>query len=387
MAGEEEAIGALGLLILIGLASRLFLKKTGLSDLFILMLVGIAAGLFIPAQTIQTLSAFALPFAAITLFMIILGEGLNISIEHAKHLHKALLLGTFSFFFSFLSIFVILNFAIDAELFVLLTVASIFGGIAPELALSVISGLGRGKEAAAIGELEAVFSDALSIMLALVFLSAAISGKEPQFLPFELAFEVLLSVAAGAVFAAFWKAFLFKSEEEHQHLLVIGLAAILYAISGLLGANGVISVFIFAFFLGNLSHPSINEMRRFQFELSFFLRTFFFVYLGMLLFHSPKPFELATIALACSLTLAFFRLVCTRLVLFIAPEAKEERILEFISGRGLTSAVLSVFTHQKFTSHGISSIDLPLFALFVIFFTNAISAFLLFKKRKLKAAG
>ncbi|MCX8196852.1 MAG: cation:proton antiporter [Candidatus Micrarchaeota archaeon] len=382
MAGGEEIIGALGLLIFVGLASRFFLKKTGLSDIFVLMLAGIIAGFFVSASDLSALSFLALPFASITLFMIILGEGLNLSLEHAKFAHKALFFGGLNFFVSFLAISALGYFAFKLEPFVALALAAIYSGVAPEILSGVLSGLNAGRETTAIGELEAVFADALSIMFAFLFISAAIGSHTFSFGAIDFVIAILLSVALGALFAAFWRFFFFKAESENQHLLVIGLAAILYVISAFFGANSVISVFTFAFLLGTLTHPSIEEMRRFQFEFSFFLRTFFFLYLGMLVLHSPKPVELAVFAVAISFLVAFLRLAIGKALLKLSVSAKEERILEYVSGRGLTCAVLSIIAYEKLSRYLVPVPDLPLLSLFVIFFTNSITAFLLLKKRK-----
>jgi len=194
-------------------------------------------------------------------------------------------------------------------------------------------------------------------------------------------FGVLLSMALGAVCAALWRAVLSKAEHENQHLLVIGIAAALYAVAGTLGADSVISVFTFAFFLGNIPHPSIEEMRRFQSEISFFLRTFFFVYLGMLLFHSPKPFEIGLFALALSLLLAIARLLSGKFAIFMEPSARINHLLESVSARGLTAAALAIIVANELASAGIApALDLPLLALFVIFFTNVLSAWLVIRK-------
>ncbi|VVB99469.1 Uncharacterised protein [uncultured archaeon] len=200
-----------------------------------------------------------------------------------------------------------------------------------------------------------------------------------------MAFAVLFSAALGAVCAALWRAFLSKAEHENQHLLVIGIAAALYAVSGALGADAVISVFTFAFFMGNISHPSIEEMRRFQSEISFFLRTFFFIYLGMLLFHSPKPLEIAAFAIAIAFLLAIARIAAGKLAGFMEPSARENRLLESVSARGLTAAVLSVVVYEELSAAGLTpSVDLPLLALFVIFFSNAVTAFLVIRKGGMK---
>lgn len=389
MAGQEAEIGALGVIILAGVLGRLFLKKTGFSDVFLLLVLGVAAGAVLPTDSVQWLSLLMLPLGAVALLMIIMDEGLRLSFESLrKQLHKALFLGLLSFTLAFL-----LSFAVSFGIFGLdvlysLIIAAIFASVAPELLSGFLSALGASESAKGIGEIEVTISDSLSVMLALV-LAGAVSrggfGISLSTLPGDIALVLLLSAACGSLLAALWKAFVSHIAEENEHLVAIGLAALLYAGASFIGANGVVSVFIFSFFLGNTTHQAIEEVRKFQSEITFFLRTFFFIYLGVLLFHSPKPAEVALFALAISLLLAFARMVSSRAVGFLDPTARKGRLLETVSSRGLSSAVLAVIVAGELSRTGAAqAIDLPLLALFVIFFTNLITAFFVIKKRKLE---
>ncbi|MCX8175394.1 MAG: cation:proton antiporter, partial [Candidatus Micrarchaeota archaeon] len=349
MEAQTAAIGALGVLILAGIGAHILLRKSGFSDVLLLILLGAAAGLFLPQQALSSLSGIALPFASIALLMIILDEGLNLSFEHFKRsAHKAAAFGAVSFALSFACGFALCMLLPGSSPLFSLLVGAMFASVAPELLSGFLSALGASKETAALGRLEAVLSDALSVIISLMIAHAIISGQESlQPIPYQVAFIFLFSVAAGSVFAAAWRAFICKIEHENQHLLVIGLAACLYAVSAALGADSVISVFTFAFFLGNISHPSISEMRRFQSEISFFLRTFFFVYLGMLLFHSPKPLQVGLFALSLSILLALSRLVSGKLACLLEPSARQSGILERVCARGLTLATLSIVVFEE----------------------------------------
>ena len=385
MAGQEAALGALGLLILAGVFSRAFLKMTGISDVFLLILLGVAAGALLPEQAVLGMQGIMLPLGAVALLMTMLDEGMVISLSSLqRHAHKAFLFGVSSFLLAAALGFLLAYFVAGFPLLLSLLIAAIFASIAPELLSGFLSSIGTSESVKSIGEIEAVFSEALSVILSLAIISAMIVQSEFSVsdIPLQLAFMFLLSLALGGVFAAVWKAIFSKVEHESIHLLVIGLAAVLYALAGSLGANGVIAIFAFAFLLGNTTHPSISEVRRFQSEIGFFLRTFFFVYLGALLFHSPKPAEVALFALALSLLLAAARLFSGRLVHFLDSSAKEDRLLESFSGRGLTCAILAVIAAGELSAAGIMlPIDLPLLALFTVFFTNAVSTCMVLRKR------
>lgn len=387
MAGQEAEIGALGIIILAGVVGRLFLRKTGISDVLLLLLFGALAGTLIPQSMVSGMGSLMLPLGAVALLMIILDEGLHLPLsELAKQAHKAVLFSLLSFALSFIFTF-ILSFAILGQGMLLsLVISAIFASVAPELVSGFLSAREAHESARGLSELESTLSDSLSVILTLLIVSSSMQGQagaDLGRLPLDLALALLLSAALGGVFAALWRGLVVKIAEENEHIMAIGLAALLYALSGALGANGVIAVFAFGFFLGNSSHKSVEELRRFHSEISFFLRTFFFVYLGVLLFHSEKPFEIGLFALALSLLLAVARVLASRAISVLEPTVRKGRLLESISSRGLTSAVLSVVVYHELELSGAKpAVDLPLLALFAIFFTNAISAFLVLRNRK-----
>jgi len=386
MAGQEAEIGALGAIILLGIFGRLFLKKTGFSDILLLLLFGALAGAVLPSSALDGMDFLLLPLGAVALLMIILDEGMHLPFSVLKkQLHKALLFSLLSFSISFIILFALSHYAFGQAAGVSLLIAAIFSSVAPELLSGFLHALGASETVRGIGEIEATLSDALSVMAALLLASSLSHGEGELSLssmPLEIAFTFALSAACGAVFAAGWRFSMKRLAEDNEHLFAIGLAAILYFFSGAIGANGVVAVFVFGFFLGNVSHKSVEGMQRFQSEMTFFLRTFFFVYLGLLLFHSEKSLEVGLFALAISILLALARQLSGRVMSFVEPEAAKCRLLELVSCRGLTPAVLAVVVSEELIVAGFPlPIDLPLLAMFVILFTNLITAGMVFKSR------
>jgi len=387
MAGQEAEIGALGVVILAGVVGRFFLQKTGISDVLLLLILGAIAGAFIPASAVAGLGGLMLPLGAIALLIIILDEGLHLQLsEMMKQAHKAVLFSMLSFALSFIFAFVLSYAALGQDMLISLVISAIFSSVAPELVSGVLSAREAHESARGLSELESTLSDALSVILTLLIVSSVLhsgAGLDWESLPLDIALMLTLSAALGGVFAALWKGVVVRLAGENEHITAIGLAALLYALSGAVGANGVITVFAFGFFLGNSPHKSVDELRRFHSEISFFLRTLFFVYLGVLLFHSQKPLEVALFALALSLLLAVARVLSSRAISLLEPTVRKGRLLESVSSRGLTSAVLSVVAYNELAISGAApQIDLPLLTLFVIFFTNAISAVLVLRNRK-----
>lgn len=386
MAGQEAVIGALGILIFAGIVGRIFLRKTGIPDVFLLLIAGACAGAMLPAAIMGQSKELLLPLGSVALLMIMLEEGLSLKVsELFSGAHKALFIGSLSFALCLLCAFSIGYFILGLSAMQSLLLGTIFASVAPELLSGFLSTAGASAAQGNIGRVEAVFTESLSVMLTLLILSGEGSGalSSPSEAVYSLAAIALYSLALGGAFAFFWKVGISKLEHENEHIAVIGLAALLYALCSRLGGNGVISVFAFGFLIGNSPGVNTEEVRRFQSEMSFFMRTFFFVYLGALLFHSPKQFEIALVALALSLSFAACRLAAGKALSVFERSLRTDRALFVVSSRGLTAAVLSVVAYGELSSAGTPfPLDLPLLALFVIFFSNLVSAYMALAKRK-----
>jgi cell volume regulation protein A len=387
MAGAEIEIGAIGLIILIGVIGRLFLKKTAISDIFLLIIFGAFCGIFLSSEFVLSFQPLLLELGALTLLMIILDEGLHLSLKELfLQLHKAVFFSFLSFALSFILTLFACAVLFKLDLMLSFLISSIFASVAPELLSSFFSARETEESTKSMAEIEATLSDSFSVILTFIFLEAIIHHQaqpQPDLLFAEIVLIFFISLALGALGAFIWKLSITKIAQGNEHLVSIGLAAIIYAISHNLGANSVISVFAFGFFIGNSGHKSIIEVKEFHSEISFFLRTFFFIYLGILIFHSPKSIEVGLFAMVLSVLLAFARAVASRIFSKFEPSIKKGRLIESVSSRGLTSAVLAVLVSEELHLAKIElDFNLPLVALFVIFITNAISAFLVFKNRK-----
>jgi cell volume regulation protein A len=140
---------------------------------------------------------------------------------------------------------------------------------------------------------------------------------------------------------------------KYNYMLTLALVFGLYSITEAVNANGGISVFVFGIVLGNAKHligllrmriekPVDPKIKVFQDEVTFFVRTFFFVYIGLLL--TPEHFTglvvLVSVALLGLLIIA--RWLTTRIVLPDLPSF-DMKIVMSMMPRGLAAAVLATF--------------------------------------------
>jgi NhaP-type Na+/H+ or K+/H+ antiporter len=182
---------------------------TGISDVFLLLLLGVGAGAFLPGDAIAGLQGIMLPLGAVALLMIMLEEGMLIPFENIhKHVHTAFAFGAVSFLLSAALIFAAAYFIAGIPLLFSLLIAAMFASVAPELLSGFFSSIGTSESVRGIGEIEAVFSEALSVILSLTIISVILvqSSFPVSDLPLQVSFIFLFSLALGGICAAAWKA-------------------------------------------------------------------------------------------------------------------------------------------------------------------------------------
>jgi len=173
------------------------------------------------------------------------------------------------------------------------------------------------------------------------------------------------------------------SGADYLYIATIGFMLAIYVMTSAVGGSGVIAVLTLAFTMSNmrliadplaiyLSVPSDVKqyIMNFQDEISFFLRTFFYVFLGLVLeirsFLSPEIYLMSLMALG---VLILTRFVATWTA--NAPESRDDKVFVFtMMAQGLTPAVLAttLLQYDVPMSH-----EIVMIATFIIIFTNIIT--------------
>lgn len=344
MAGGELVVGALGALIAIGITGSLFFKRTGINDVMLLILLGVAIGPLSGIVDANALAPFVPPIGAIALLMVVFSEGLNLSFENLRdNAFDVLLLGSLCFALTFGGSFAILYFALSWKMLDSLLLAAILCASAPEIIAIVSEDMKMGNKLRQIAKLEAVLADSAAVIVAFSLLGLVGMQSvqvDAQQIAYAAVFVAMLSIALGALCALAWHFLISAMYKKYEHLSALAIACFLFAASGIAGANGILGVFTFGFFIGN--RKSEGGLKLFQEEFAFLIRTFFFVYLGMLFV--PAQFAsgaVLLVGLALSVAVVLARRASVGAFAFFQPAAREDRVLGSLVQRGLSVAVLA----------------------------------------------
>lgn len=170
------------------------------------------------------------------------------------------------------------------------------GGTGPTVIVPMVRALKLGERVSAVLTVESGISDVLCIVVALALFSALELGRlQVGVTAAHALIELFATIALGAATAALW-ALLRAQLERHVRKDHLGTIAILFGMVGgadWLGLSGPMAALVFGLVLANLQgipglrrlgHGSAisGEEQYFIHELSFILKTYFFLYLGLI---------------------------------------------------------------------------------------------------------
>jgi len=348
------------LIIVIGFLGNYFFKRTGLPDMLFLIIIGVLVGPVLKLFEPSIVMGLAPYIAALALVFILFDGGMSLNIRQVlSHSPRAVLLAVLGFIFSMLGVALLMILLYRVPLQYGLLFGSIYGGSSSIVVVSLASKINVSEKCSTTLILESATTDILCIVVSLAIIGIIITGQANYL---AVATGITTKFVVGAVFGLIigiiWL-FLLKtvSPMPFSYMLTLAVVLLTYTVSENFGGSGALSSLLFGLILGNekeilkqlrrkeTSIVAVDAgLKRFESEIAFLIRTFFFVFLGII----------ATIS---SLSLLFLGIILTLLLLLvrlgvvwlttIGSELKKERsIMSFVLTRGLAAAVLATLPIQ-----------------------------------------
>ena len=385
--------------IIIGLAALFFIGhvlqwlfvRTKIPDLLLLIAGGFVigpSGLNIIQS--QHLGQVGTVLATVTLIIILYEGGLNLNASALlKSSLPALILSLLSFLLIAGATAFILSFAFSLPTAILVGLG--IGSTSSAVVFPLVKPLDLKEKTKTLLSLESAFTDVLAIIAFMAVMESVLSKNfsASTFL-IGVGAKPFLSIGLGAGFALAWSAL------RKAHLSLFNMpfsteawSLLAYGFIRLFGLSGEIGILAFGFTLANLNllpRPlgvifnqtpvTEREMSLLQ-AISFLLRTFFFLYLGMIIQVSSLSVFLWAFLLA-ALILAT-RYIAVRLVFSKKRYPLFDALVAFGMGpRGLACAVLATLPLQNKYSEGQFIQDVIFYVIFISILSS--SMFVIFGK-------
>jgi len=373
-------------IFLLGFLGNLFFKKTKVSDILILILLGLLIGpIFniIPESIIFTLRNYTTIFAAVALIVLTFDGGLYLNFYKViTEIKNAFLFTILVFIFTATLSTGILYYIFGFELIYAILLAVIIGGTSSEIIIPLITKSCATDKTKTIMSLESAITDVLCVISTVTIVGIIIAKTANTKLIIQGVFSAFaLAAVIGLIGGIVWSRILRDSQEvkSFSYFLSLSFLFLLYAVTEFLGGNGAFCVLIFGLVLGNASDifktfkmkdfTLDKTIHHFQTEISLVIKTFFFIYLGVIIDFKYINLNVILITAALVSLIIVIRILITKLLFFKNLEKKDKDLVVAMHTRGLAAAVLATYP----TSVGIQNVFTEKIigvALLVILITN-----------------
>jgi cell volume regulation protein A len=347
-------------IFLLGFLGNLFFKRTKISDIFVLILIGLLLGPIlniIPQSTIAYLRNYTSIFAAIALIVLIFDGGLYLNFYKViTEIRNAFLFTLLIFILTSILSGILLHFVFGFEWIYGLLLGVIIGGTSSEIVIPLITKSSASDKTKTVLTLESAMTDVFCVVATVTIVGIIISQMANTKLIIQNIFSAFaIAGVVGLIGGIIWSKILRDSEEVKgfSYFLTLSFLFLLYATTEFLNGNGAFCVLVFGLVLGNASDlfktfkmkdfTLDKTIHHFQTEISLVIKTFFFIYLGVIFDFKLINLEIILITLALVTLIIIIRILITKWLFFRHLEKKDKDLMVSMHTRGLAVAVLATY--------------------------------------------
>lgn len=295
-----------GLLVLAFVANRLALR-TGISDVLVLMATGVLLGPLLGVVEPERFQGVAQGFGTLALILILFEAGLELDLwQTMRHFPGGSVLAVFSYAVSVLAIAFVAHRTLALPFRSALIAGGVLGGVSSSVTLPVLQHLGLRPKVRIALLIEASLADVLSVLFVAALLDIGPrTGSMIMGLLRGFSAEFGISLVLGIIAGVGWSFLLpALSDQRFWQVLSFGAVLLVYAVTDVAGGGPLLAVLIFGLTLTNVpearrrlipkmplaaarlpveaiaTEPHVGLLA-FHAELSFLVRTFFFVLMGV----------------------------------------------------------------------------------------------------------
>lgn len=340
--------------LIVGLLSELAFRVTKVPNILWLMIFGALIGPVGKIADPKTIIPIIPAFSSLAIALILFDAGMHMKMGKAlREIPRATLLGLLSFSLSALVAALATHIIFEFTLIESLVFGLIIGSTGSGTVASIMSKLNR-ERVATVLEIESLITYPLALIIPIVILQSMEKGAaiDAVTIAAMLAKSFSIAIAVGAL-AGVLVAILSRIVHNPVYSYSLSLASLLlvFSASQYLGGNGTIACFIFGIAMGNAKAVKLllpgrtadkadEETKDFGSVTSFFVRAFFFVFLGMIADFGTPGY------LIMGVVLSFLMLAARSIAAWLAIRSKEftendRELISYILPRGLASAVMA----------------------------------------------
>ncbi|HKD85657.1 MAG TPA: cation:proton antiporter [Terriglobales bacterium] len=361
------------LLILAVVANRLS-KLTRVPDIIVLLLIGITVGPVLHWIKPQNLEGVVRVLGTLALILILFEGGLELRLRQAlRYFPAGLLLAILSFGLSLALIALVGRALLHLEWTDCLLLGAALGCTSGTIVIPALQQIETPDPVKITLTVESSLGEVIAVLMVGSLLKSAenrslIGGLATDF-SHHIVVSLLIGVAVGALWSKLWPRL---AGGPYSNILNLGVVLATYALGDYFRGSGLLTVLISGVTIANL--PRTPHMTRqgarmlaFHAEMSFLVRSFFFVLLGIVAQFVSRHYILPILGILAALVLARFLAVMGSRWVVRDVERQHTELLFWMLPRGLVTAVLAL---EIVNDRGAVFAFLPAMAFTVVMVTN-----------------
>ncbi len=353
MINPDELLLLLAAILLLGFVGEIGFRKKRIPDMLLLLLVGVIihyTGL-VPSAYLALMRSLLGFVGTFALIFIVFGGVIRLDLKKfGKSLSRGTALASADLIFVMTMLTAILYYALKLSLVDSILLSAILSESSVTFIMPLISRIKLNEAIAHIVEVETIMNSVMNIIVVLLILSIMNQQVSVIGLTSYLFGTISEALVLGGVIGIIWLIILRQALTPHYYIATIAMLFVLWGVSDYLGASAILTVFIFSVIIANSGPLSrivrisgtidTDSLTYFNQEITFFVMTLFYVYIGILV----NIFDFRGLLIAAFLVVA---LVAIRVVEVYSVQGvtkwfgSDSRIVSSFVQRGSTVIVLS----------------------------------------------
>ena len=344
---------AAGVVIFMGVAGEAFFRKTGIPDVAFLMILGVFLGPVFGIISPEAVIMVVPYFAALALIIIMFDGGLNLDIRRiVRTAHFSAALAIFGFVVSVALISLAAHYVLGWAWLDSILLASIVGGSSSAIVFGLVRSIRISEETRAILSFESALTDILATIVAFILFEAVLAGHfDLQILQETLGRAIVIGLVFGFGVGIPWMYISTKLENaQHAYMLTLGILFVLFFLANSFGESGALTALVFGLMLGSKKYlsrvlkfklPVIQADDPTHNQLTFLVRSFFFVFVGLMA--SFGQIEYVVFGILITVAIYLGRIATVKATLTKRFSKLDKAVTRSMMPRGLAAAVLATY--------------------------------------------
>jgi len=342
---------AASVVIILGVLGEAFFKKTGIPDIAFLMVLGVVIGPVFGIIQPEAVIEIVPYFAALALIIIMFDGGYNLHIGNVlKTAHFAIVLVILGFAVSVGIVAAFGHYGLGWEWMDSILLGAIVGGSSSIIVFGLVRKLRISDEAKSMLSFESALTDIFATIIAFILFEAILSGQfNLDLLGQTIGRAVAVGLILGFGVGIPWMFFISKlTNAQHNYMLTLGVLFLLFFLANSFGESGALTALVFGLMLGNRKYlvqklkiklPDNTIDNSLHRQVTFIVRAFFFVFVGLLA--SFGQIEYVIFGILAAVAIYAGRVIITHTALVKGFSKLDKKVTSVMIPRGLAAAVLA----------------------------------------------